>query len=53
MSGYSDEALIQYRVREVGIRFISKPFSAVELTNKVREVLDEGKESDTTGQRLN
>jgi hypothetical protein len=30
-------------VLDPGIRFVGKPFSAAELTRKVREALEEGK----------
>jgi FixJ family two-component response regulator len=42
MSGYTDDAIAQHGVLEEGMRFISKPFTAAELTSKVREALDEG-----------
>ncbi|HCF58896.1 MAG TPA: hypothetical protein DFS52_13005 [Myxococcales bacterium] len=40
MSGYTDHAIVHHGVLEPGTRFIGKPFSASELTYKVREVLD-------------
>ena len=40
MSGYTDEAIQHQGVLEPGTAFISKPFSAGELTRKVREVLE-------------
>ena len=41
MSGYTDNAIIHHGVLDPGTRFIGKPFSTVDLTRKVREVLDE------------
>ena len=43
MSGYADGAIAHRGVLESGTWFIGKPFSAADLTGKVREVLDEGK----------
>jgi CheY-like chemotaxis protein len=43
MSGYTDNAIVHHGVLDPGTRFIGKPFSAAELTHKVREALDEGK----------
>jgi signal transduction histidine kinase/DNA-binding response OmpR family regulator len=40
MSGYTDNAIVHHGVLDPGTRFIGKPFSAVELARKVREVLD-------------
>jgi two-component system cell cycle sensor histidine kinase/response regulator CckA len=40
MSGYPDEAISQHGVLEPGLSFLQKPFRPVELTCKVREVLD-------------
>jgi two-component system, cell cycle sensor histidine kinase and response regulator CckA len=40
MSGYTDNALGHQNVLEGGTRFIEKPFTSVELTRKVRDVLD-------------
>jgi CheY-like chemotaxis protein len=41
MSGYTDSAIEHHGVLEPGMRFIAKPFSAIDLTRKVREALDE------------
>ncbi len=40
MSGYTDNAIVHHGVLNAGTHFIAKPFSATELTRKVREVLD-------------
>lgn len=39
-SGYTDEAIVHHGVLEKGIHFITKPYTAEQLTRKVREVLD-------------
>lgn len=41
MSGYTDEAIVDHGVTDQTARLIAKPFSAADLTRKVREVLDE------------
>ena len=43
-SGYTEDAIVHHGVLNPGVRFISKPFSAVDLTSKVRQVLDEKNE---------
>jgi signal transduction histidine kinase len=40
MSGYSDEAVAQHGVLDVGTSFIAKPFTPTTLAAKVREVLE-------------
>jgi PAS domain S-box-containing protein len=40
MSGYTDEAIVHHGALEPGIHFLAKPFVAVDLVRKVREVLD-------------
>jgi two-component system cell cycle sensor histidine kinase/response regulator CckA len=40
MSGYADNAILQSGMLNPGMRFLDKPFSAAELTRKVREALD-------------
>jgi PAS domain S-box-containing protein len=39
-SGYADKVVVHHDTLEEGIAFLQKPFSAVTLTCKVREVLD-------------
>lgn len=40
MSGYTDNIIDQHGVLPEGTHFIGKPFSSVDFTRKVREVLD-------------
>jgi YesN/AraC family two-component response regulator len=40
MSGYTDDIVVRHGVLEEGMPFLGKPFTVVELTRKVREVLD-------------
>ena len=40
MSGYTDDAIVHHGTLDPGTHFIGKPFSAADLTRKVREVLD-------------
>jgi CheY-like chemotaxis protein len=40
MSGYPDNAFVHQGVVDEGTNFIGKPFTAVEMTRKIREVLD-------------
>jgi hypothetical protein len=40
-SGYTDSAIGHHGVLEPGIAFLQKPFSANDLTRKVRVLLDE------------
>ncbi|MBN1771846.1 MAG: PAS domain S-box protein [Deltaproteobacteria bacterium] len=40
MSGYTDDAIVHHGVLVAGTQFLSKPFTAIDLTWKVREVLD-------------
>lgn len=39
-SGYTDETIVRHGVLEQGVHFVGKPFSASELTKKIRAVLD-------------
>jgi CheY-like chemotaxis protein len=39
-SGYTDDAIVLHGVLEAGVPFVSKPFTAAELTHKIRQVLD-------------
>jgi hypothetical protein len=40
MSGYADETIAHHGVLQPGIPLLGKPFSAVDLTRRVREVLE-------------
>jgi CheY-like chemotaxis protein len=40
MSGYTDDVVLRHGAFDEGLPFFGKPFSAAELTRKVREVLD-------------
>jgi CheY-like chemotaxis protein len=40
MSGYTDDAIVQYGVLDPGTPFLQKPFTPGSLAHKVREVLD-------------
>ena len=40
MSGYTDDVIVRHGVLDEGMSFLGKPFTAGELTRKVREVLD-------------
>jgi PAS domain S-box-containing protein len=42
MSGYTDNAIVHHGVLDAGTHFLAKPFISADLTQKVREVLDEG-----------
>jgi PAS domain S-box-containing protein len=47
MSGYNDEALAQHGIPDKGKNFLAKPFSSLELLQKVRSVLAPSKRSKT------
>ena len=42
MSGYTDEIIDRHGVLKDGLRLIGKPFTAADMSRKVRKVLDEG-----------
>jgi PAS domain S-box-containing protein len=39
MSGYTDSAIDQHGVLESGVQFVQKPFSAAELTARIKEIV--------------
>ena len=41
MSGYTDEAIVKTGVLDEGMPFLQKPFTPMQLSRKIREVLDE------------
>ena len=43
MSGYTDDTISHHGVLDAGTHFLAKPFTSTAVTQKVREVLDEGK----------
>jgi PAS domain S-box-containing protein len=45
MSGYTADVIAHHGVLDEGVQFIQKPFSVQTLANRVREVLDETKQS--------
>ena len=42
MSGYTANVIVDHGVLNKGVQFISKPFSIIELSNKVRNALGDG-----------
>jgi PAS domain S-box-containing protein len=42
MSGYTDDAIVHHGVLDAGTHFLAKPFTTVDMTRKVREILDGG-----------
>ncbi len=49
MSGYTANVIAHHGVLDKGVAFIQKPFSMVDLTEKVREVLDMAPDKNQTG----
>ena len=45
-SGYTDDVALRYGLGGDRVQFIGKPYSIVDLTRKVREVLDAGRRED-------
>ena len=41
MTGYTDDMVVQHKVLEPGVQLLQKPFSKVDLAQKVRSTLDE------------
>jgi len=41
MSGYTDDTVMYHQVSQAALNFIQKPFTRSELTDKVREVIDD------------
>jgi len=41
MTGYTDDMVVQYKVLEPGVQLLQKPFTKVDLAQKVRATLDE------------
>jgi len=40
MSGYTDDAMIRYGIRDKEVEFLQKPFSSKVLLEKVRKILN-------------
>ena len=40
MSGYTDNVIVHHGMLERGTHLIEKPFSAIDLARRVRQVLD-------------
>ena len=41
MTGYTDDMVVQHKVLEPGVQLLQKPFSKIDLAQKVRDTLDE------------
>lgn len=39
-SGYTDDAIVQHGVLDVGARFLQKPYTPGSLARRIRETLD-------------
>ena len=48
MSGYADEAVSSHGLPDAGAHLVAKPFSAAELTRRIRDTLDEARPATTT-----
>jgi signal transduction histidine kinase len=44
-SGYTDDAIFQHSVLDVGVNFLPKPYSPASLAHKVRQLLDSAPET--------
>jgi PAS domain S-box-containing protein len=45
-SGYTEDAIVRHGVLEEGVSFIAKPYSPAVLAEKIREILDGGREGE-------
>ncbi len=46
MSGYTDDTVVRHGIVESGVAFIQKPLTPTALSQKVRQVLDDGEHQD-------
>ena len=42
MSGYTDDAVVRYGIKDASVTFLQKPFTMTALAKRVREVLATG-----------